>query len=73
MGIGVITALFGADLWSLPLYTIGGSSSSSSSSGGGDVTIVITVKAVSMTIGTLLTLWVSVSSIFRVLYTHSSG
>lgn len=66
MGIGLFSAWFGAGLWATPLLSL---------QWGGPVSLclVVTVKALAMTGGTLLTLWVSISSLVRVLLTHTSG
>lgn len=60
MAILLITAVLGASFWDTPLLQLGGG-------GGDDKVIVVTVKAVAMTWGCLLTFWVSACSIYRVL------
>lgn len=66
MGIGLVTAWFGADLWGREVISLqwGGAVS---------LSLLVTVKALAMAGGTLLTLWVSISSMTRVFLTHTSG
>jgi len=61
----LVTAVLGASFWETPLLQIGGAGNGKSS---GTAVLVVTVKAVGMAWGCLLTFWVSASTIHRVLF-----
>jgi len=60
IAILLITAVLGASFWETPVLRIGGGED-------GAAVVVVTVKAVGMAWGCLLTFWVSACSIYRVL------
>lgn len=64
IAILLVTATLGASFWETPLLLIGGVGKGKSS---GAAVVVVTVKAVGMAWGCLLTFWVSACSIHRVL------
>lgn len=77
MAILLVTATLGADAWDWTLLTLpaavvqgGGDHADGVHGVGGGVRV--TVKAVSMGVGSVLTLWVALCSVYRVLFSGAA-